>query len=163
RRIMSYVSEPSPAAERVTSASVGRAVGVTAARASAGGALLIVGILALAFNQRAAVAGLPPVFPELRSAAGLSVGTEAALAAVPVLCFAACSGLAPVLARKVGEEWALGLALVLLAAGLALRAVAPAVLLFPGTVLAGGAIAVMNVLLPSLIKRRRPELAGLLI
>ena len=133
------------------------------ARACAGGALLIVGILAVAFNQRAAIASLPPVFPELRSAAGLSVGTEAALAAVPVLCFGACSGLAPVLARKVGEERALGFALILLATGLGLRAAAPAVLLFPGTVLASGAIAVMNVLLPSLIKRRRPEQAGLLI
>src|SRR5260221_14377084 len=36
-------------------------------------------------------------------------------------------------------------------------------MLFPGTVLAGAAIALMNVLLPSLIKRRRPEHAGLLI
>ena len=36
-------------------------------------------------------------------------------------------------------------------------------MLFPGTVLAGGAIALMNVLLPSLIKRRHPGHAGLLI
>lgn len=155
---MSHVSGPSPAAERMTSARTGRAVGV-----AGGGALLVIGILAVAFNQRAAITSLPPVFPELRSAAGLTVGAEAALAAVPVLCFGACSGLAPMLARKVGEERALGLGLVLLAAGLALRASAPGVLLFPGTVLASGAIAVMNVLLPSLIKRRRPELAGLLI
>jgi CP family cyanate transporter-like MFS transporter len=36
-------------------------------------------------------------------------------------------------------------------------------MLFPGTVLAGAAIALMNVLLPSLVKRRRPDQAGLLI
>src|ERR1039458_4900103 len=36
-------------------------------------------------------------------------------------------------------------------------------LLFPGTILASAAIALMNVLLPSLVKRRRPEQAGLLI
>ncbi len=36
-------------------------------------------------------------------------------------------------------------------------------LLFPGTVLAGAAIALMNVLLPSLVKRRHPGHAGLLI
>jgi MFS transporter, CP family, cyanate transporter len=127
-----------------------------------GGALLVAGILALAFNLRAAVTGLPPLFPEL-AAHGLSAAAEAALAALPVLCFAACSGLAPAAARRLGEERVLGLALVLLAAGLGLRAAAPVVLLFPGTILASGAIALINVLLPSLIKRRQPDRAGLLI
>ncbi|HLI39735.1 MAG TPA: MFS transporter, partial [Streptosporangiaceae bacterium] len=39
----------------------------------------------------------------------------------------------------------------------------PGLMLFPGTVLASAAIAVMNVLLSSMIKRRWPERAGLLI
>jgi MFS transporter, CP family, cyanate transporter len=130
---------------------------------AAGGAALTAGILAVAFNQRAAITSLPPVFPELKIAAGYSGATLAALAAVPVLCFAVFSGLAPAVARKLGEERVLGLSLVLLATGLGLRSAAPSSLLFPGTILAGGAIALMNVLVPSLIKRRRPELAGLLI
>ena len=129
----------------------------------AGRALLIGGILAVAFNLRAAITGLPPVFPELTSVAGLSPATEAALAAVPVLSFAAASGLAPLLARRIGDERVIGLALVLLVGGLGLRAIAPGVALFPGTVIACGAIALMNVLLPSLVKRRRPDLAGLAI
>ncbi len=54
-------------------------------------------------------------------------------------------------------------ALALLAAGLVLRGALPGALLYPGTVLACGAIALMNVLLPSLIKRRQPGRAGLLI
>jgi len=82
---------------------------------------------------------------------------------VPVLCFAAFSGLAPALARRLGDEPVIGLSLVLLAGGLGMRAAAPGVLLFPGTVVASSAIALVNVLLPSLIKRRRPDLAGLLI
>ena len=53
--------------------------------------------------------------------------------------------------------------LVLLAVGLLARGAWPEALLFPGTVLAGAAIALMNVLLPSLVKRRRPDQAGLLI
>ncbi len=134
-----------------------------AGRIAVGGTLLIAGILAVAFNQRAAITSLPPVFPELKIAAGYSSATLAALAAAPVLGFAVFSGLAPVLARKLGEERVLGLALVLLATGLALRSAAPGLLLFPGTILASCAIALMNVLLPSLIKRRKPELAGLLI
>ena len=136
--------------------------GPGAAAVAAGGALLIGGILAVSFNMRAAITSLPPVYPELSAAAGWSTATQAALAAVPVLSFAVFSGTAPMLARRLGEERVLGLALVLLVAGLVLRSAAPGVLLFPGTVLASCAIALVNVLLPSLIKRRRPDLAGLL-
>jgi CP family cyanate transporter-like MFS transporter len=126
-------------------------------------ALLVVGILALAFNLRAAITGLPPVFPELSAALNLSSATIAVLAAVPVLCFGLFSGLGAPLSRRFGEERVLLVALLLLACGLLLRGAAPEVMLFPGTVLAGGAIALGNVLLPSLIKRRRPGQAGLLI
>jgi CP family cyanate transporter-like MFS transporter len=128
-----------------------------------GGALLTGGILAVAFNMRGSITGLLPLFPELSKVAGMPVATEAALAAVPVLGFGVFSGAAPMVARKLGEERALGLALVLLVIGLGLRSAAPGVLLFPGTITASCAIAFFNVLLPSLIKRRRPERAGLFI
>jgi MFS transporter, CP family, cyanate transporter len=121
------------------------------------------GILALAFNLRAAITGLPPVFPELHTALHLSSTSQAVLATIPVLCFGVFSGIAAPLSRVFGEERVLGGALVMLTAGLLLRGAAPSVLLFPGTVIAGGAIALMNTLLPSLVKRRRPERAGLLI
>jgi len=117
----------------------------------------------LAVNLRASITSLPPVFPELSSALHLSSASIAALAAVPVLCFAVFSGPAAPLSRRFGEERVLMAALALLAGGLLLRGAAPGFLLYPGTVLAGAAIALMNVLLPSLIKRRRPEQAGLLI
>ena len=121
------------------------------------------GIAVLAVNLRASITGLPPVFPELSAALHLSAALVAALAAVPVLCFGLFSGPAAPLSRRFGEERVLLAALVLLAGGLLLRGAAPGSMLFPGTVLAGAAIALMNVLLPSLIKRRRPEHAGLLI
>jgi CP family cyanate transporter-like MFS transporter len=123
----------------------------------------VAGIIVLAVNLRASIAGLPPVFPELASALRLSSASIATLAAVPVLCFAVFSGSAAPLSRRFGEERVLLAALALLAGGLLLRGAAPGSLLYPGTVLAGAAIALMNVLLPSLIKRRRPEQAGLLI
>ncbi len=130
---------------------------------AAGGALLIAGILAVSFNMRAAITSLPPVYPEMTAAAGWTTTTKSVLAAMPVLSFAMFSGLAPMLARKIGEERVLGLALVLLAAGLGLRSAAPGVMLFPGTIVAGCAIALVNVLLPSMVKRRRPDRAGLMI
>ena len=137
--------------------------GPAAAGLAAGGGLLLAGILATSFNMRASITGLPPVFPEMTAAAGWTTATKSALAAMPVLSFAVFSGLAPLLARKIGEERVLGVSLVLLAAGLGLRSAAPGVLLLPGTIVAGCAIALVNVLLPSMIKRRWPDLAGLVI
>jgi CP family cyanate transporter-like MFS transporter len=126
-------------------------------------ALLVVGITMLAVNLRASITSLPPVFPELSAALRLSPASVALLAAVPVLCFGVFSGPAAPLSRRFGEERVLLAALLLLVGGLVLRGAAPGSMLFPGTVLAGAGIALMNVLLPSLVKRRHPEHAGMLI
>ena len=126
-------------------------------------ALFVTGILALSFNLRGAITSLPPVFPELASTLHLSPLTIALLAATPVLCFAVFSIPAAPLARRFGEERVLLASLLLLAVGLLARGALPGLLLFPGTVLASAGIALMNVLLPSLVKRRRPDQAGLLI
>ena len=131
--------------------------------AGAGAGLLLAGILALAANMRAAITSLPPLFPQLHSTLHLSTAGQAVLAAIPVLCFGVFSGSGAPLARRFGEERVLGAALVTLAAGLLVRAAAPSALLFPGTIIAGGSIALLNVLTPSLVKRRQPERAGLLI
>jgi CP family cyanate transporter-like MFS transporter len=125
--------------------------------------LLVVGVIALGFNLRGAITSLPPVFPELQGALGLSGATISLLAATPVICFAVVSGFAAALARRLGEERVLFVAIIALTAGLVARGAAPTALLFPGTILAGAAIAIMNVLLSSLIKRRWPERAGMLI
>ena len=123
----------------------------------------MVGITALAFNMRAAITSLPPLFPELAASLKLSSAALSALAALPVLCFGVFSGAGAPLSRRFGEERVLGAALVMLAAGLALRGAFPGAMLYPGTALAAVAIALLNVLLPSLVKRRKPERAGLLL
>jgi len=126
-------------------------------------ALLIVGVAALGFNLRGAITSLPPVFPELADSLGLSAAAISVLAATPVICFGVVSGFAASLSRRLGEERVLLAALIALMTGLLLRGAAPGAMLFPGTVLAAAAIAVMNVLLSSLIKRRWPQRAGFLI
>jgi MFS transporter, CP family, cyanate transporter len=125
--------------------------------------LLIVGVAALGFNLRGAITSLPPLFPELQARLHLSATAVSILAATPVICFGVVSAFAAWLSRRLGEERVLLIATVALIAGLLLRGAAPGVALFPGTVLASGAIAMMNVLLSSLIKRRWPERAGFLI
>src|ERR1700742_714910 len=133
------------------------------ARRSLEATLLVVAIAALAFNLRAAITSLPPVFPELQDKLHLSSDTITWLAATPVLCFGAFSGMAASLSRRFGEERVLFGALIGCSAGLLLRGAFPGALLFPGSILALGSIAIMNVLLSSMIKRRWPERAGLLI
>jgi CP family cyanate transporter-like MFS transporter len=75
------------------------------------------------------------------------------LTTLPVLCFGAFAPVAPRLARRIGLETAVALSLVLLAAGIALRLLTPVALLYAGSVLAGAAIALANVLLPAYVKR----------
>ena len=125
--------------------------------------LLVVAVAAAGLNLRTAITSLPPLFPDLQTQLHLSSATLSLLAATPVICFGVVSAFTAWLNRRYGEEMILLVALVLLTAGLLLRGVAPGVMLFPGTALAASAIAVLNVLLSSMAKRRWPERAGLLI
>ena len=125
--------------------------------------LLVVAVAAAGLNLRTAITSLPPLFPDLQTQLHLSTATLSLLAATPVICFGVVSAFTAWLNRRYGEEMILLVALVLLTAGLLLRGVAPGTMLFPGTALAASAIAVLNVLLSSMAKRRWPERAGLLI
>src|SRR6516165_8482714 len=125
--------------------------------------LLVVAVTAAGFNLRTAITSLPPLFPDLQDQLHLSTAALSLLAATPVICFGVVSAFAAWLNRLYGEEAILLIALVLLTAGLLLRGAAPEIMLFPGTALAASAIAVLNVLLSSMAKRRWPERAGLVI
>ncbi len=115
--------------------------------------LLLVAVVVVAVNQRPAVVGVAPVLGDLRADTGLSSALAGLLTSLPVLCFGAFAPVAPRLARKVGLETAVAASLVLLAVGTALRLLHPVGALFGGTVVAGGAIAVANVLVPAYVKR----------
>jgi CP family cyanate transporter-like MFS transporter len=125
--------------------------------------LLVVAVTAAGFNLRTAIANLPPLFPDLQTQLHLSSAALSLLAATPVICFGAVAAFAAWLNRRFGEEVVLLVALGVLTAGLLLRGAAPGIMLFPGTILAASAIAILNVLLSSMIKRRSPERAGVLI
>jgi CP family cyanate transporter-like MFS transporter len=125
--------------------------------------LLVVAVAAAGFNLRTAITSLPPLCPDLGTRLHMSSAALSLLAATPAICFGVVSAFAAWLNRRFGEEAILLVALAVLTAGLLLRGAAPGVLLFPGTALAASAIAILNVLLSSMVKRRRPERAGLLI
>ncbi len=119
-------------------------------------ALAVGGVLLVAFNQRPAVASVPPVLGEL----GLSLTAQSLLVTIPVLCFGVGALAGPRIRRALGEEWAIFLLVAVLMSAIALRAVFLGWSLFPTTVVIGLSIAVLNVLMPSFIKRRFPERPG---
>jgi len=125
--------------------------------------LLVVAVAAAGLNLRTAITSLPPLFPDLQIQLHLSSAALSLLAATPVICFGVVSAFTAWLNRRYGEEMILLVALILLTAGLLLRGLVPGAMLFPGTALAASAIAVLNVLLSSMAKRRWPERAGLLV
>src|SRR6476469_4579654 len=115
--------------------------------------LLVTAVVAVALNQRPAVVAVAPVLGELRADTGLGSAMAGLLTTLPVLCFGAFAPVAPRLARRIGLETAVALSLVLLAAGIGLRLLPPLALLYAGSLLAGAAIALANVLLPAYVKR----------
>lgn len=119
-------------------------------------------IVLVAANLRPAVVAVAPLLTEIQTGTGLTATGAGLLTALPVLCFGALAPVAPVLARRIGIERALLIALVVLCAGIAVRSSGSVVALFGGTVLLGAAIATGNVLLPSLIKRDFAARTGLM-
>ena len=122
--------------------------------------LFVAAVVAVALNQRPAVVAVAPLLGDLRADTGLSPAMAGLLTTLPVLCFGAFAPLAPRAARRMGLELAVAASLLVLAAGIALRLLAPVALLYAGSLLAGAAIAVANVLMPAYVKREaaRPGL-----
>lgn len=107
------------------------------------------------------MASVPPIIEELQRELDLSATAAGLLTALPVLCFGALAPLAPALARRLGAELVLVLALFPIVAGLAARAAGSTFALFAGTVMAGAGVAVANVAVPSLVKGRFDRATGL--
>lgn len=119
------------------------------------GALLLVAV-----NLRVAITSVSPVLAELRDDLGLSRGAAGLLTTLPIVCFGLVAPLAATLGRRLGNERALGWALVALVVGILVRSAGDVPALFAGTVLLGSAIALGNVLVPALVKQDLSEVSG---
>ena len=122
--------------------------------------LIIAGILLVAGNLRAALTTVGPVLSNIRDDLGLSSSAASFLVSLPLLAFAVVSPFAPRVALRLGLERTIAAALGVLAVGLVVRSTPPTVLLWVGTLLIGVAIAVLNVVLPSWVKRDFPTKIG---
>ena len=122
--------------------------------------LLIAGIILIGFNLRPALSGVGPLIAMIREATGLSNSMLGLLTTLPLMAFGVLSTLTPLFTRRFGLEKTLSGALLLLTAGIVLRAFGYIPLLFLGTILLGIAIAFGNVLLPALVKRDFDKRSG---
>lgn len=122
--------------------------------------LILAGILLLAANMRAALTVVSPLMGDIRTDLGIGSAGASALIALPLLCFAAVSPLAPKLASRFGVEATLTTAVATLTVAILLRSLPFTAALWIGTVFVGAAIACINVLLPSLLKRDFPDRIG---
>lgn len=138
------------------------AVEVRPAAMAAGGALLIVAVVLTALNLRPAITSIGPVLGEMRESLGASAVWAGVLTTLPGLCFAAAGLAAPWLARRVGLGRAISLGLVVLSVGLVIRVLDGPYVVIGGTLVATGGIAVVNVLIPVVIKGSFPAQIGLM-
>ena len=110
----------------------------------------------LALNLRIAVSEIPPVLRDLH----ISDFDRSLLVAIPVICFSLAAFAGPPLSARLGEERGLLIMCGALCVGLALRPWWPGFALYAGTVLCGLSVAVMNVMMPSVLRRRFPTHMG---
>ena len=128
-----------------------------AASTTLGRVLLGASLVLIAFNLRAIFSSLAALLPEVMRGTGASPATASLITTLPVLCLGLFSPVAPKWAARIGAERVILICLCILAVGTALRGIATVPALLLAGFLAGSSIAVVNVLLPGLVKRDFPD------
>ncbi|EIT86485.1 major facilitator superfamily protein [Fictibacillus macauensis ZFHKF-1] len=124
--------------------------------------MLVIGVIFIATNLRAPITAVGPVLSSIKDTLGLSNAMAGSITTIPLLAFAILSPLAPKIANKISSEVTVFLALLFLTLGIGLRIFPSPSLLFIGTAIIGLAIAICNVLLPSIIKQNFPLQLGVM-
>ncbi|MGK2853647.1 MAG: MFS transporter, partial [Microbacteriaceae bacterium] len=145
-----------------TDANLDGAVELRPAEMAAGGALLVAAVVLTALNLRPAITSVGPLLADMRGDLGTSALWAGLLTTLPGLCFAAAGLTAPRLARRFGLGAAIAAALLTLAGGLLLRVVDGPHIVIGGTLVATAGIALINVLIPVVIKGSFPTRIGLM-
>ncbi|MFK4807533.1 MFS transporter [Microbacterium sp. ZW CA_36] len=121
-------------------------------------AMLLVAVCLVAANMRPAITGLGPLLDQIGADTGMSVSALGVLAAVPLIAWALFSPLAHDLSRRFGQPRVLMWSLIVLLAGTLVRSIpGPVVSLWVGTAIIGIGIAIINVLMPAVVKRDFPS------
>lgn len=124
--------------------------------------ILIIGILLIGSNLRAPLTPVGSLIPFIRDDLAISNTLAGMITTLPLLAFALLSPFAPKIANKIGMEWTIFCALIVLMAGIFLRSSFGVASLFIGTGLIGLSIAIGNVLIPAYIKMSFPFKVGMM-
>ncbi|GAB7006369.1 CynX/NimT family MFS transporter [Nocardioides sp. AN3] len=125
-------------------------------------AIALAGVLFLAFNLRPVAVSVGPLLDQVSEGTHLGPIGRSLLATLPVLAFALVGASAPLLARRFGADRVALAVTVTSAVALLARAIVHTALPFLClTFLALAAMAIGNVLLPSLVRRYFPDRIGL--
>ncbi|GAB3234915.1 CynX/NimT family MFS transporter [Mycolicibacterium hippocampi] len=128
----------------------------------AGGALLAVAVVLTALNLRPAVTSVAPLLGEMRTDLAVSATWAGLLTTLPALCFAAAGLAAPRLSSRIGLGRTISAAMVALTIGLAARVIDGPHVVIGATLVACAGIALINVLIPVVIKGSFPARVGLM-
>jgi CP family cyanate transporter-like MFS transporter len=145
--------------ERITRSSEAELDGIPVI---AGGTLLAVAVVLTALNLRPAVTSVAPLLGDMRADLGTSATWAGLLTTLPALCFAAAGLAAPRLSARFGLGRVIAMALVTLTAGLAVRSLDGPHVVMGATLVACAGIALVNVLIPVVIKGSFPTRVGLM-
>ncbi|WP_445165791.1 CynX/NimT family MFS transporter [Mycolicibacterium sp. Dal123E01] len=132
-----------------------------AGRVAAGG-VLIVAVVLTALNLRPAVTSIGPVLGDMQRALGASAIWAGVLTTLPGLCFAGAGLASAALSRRFGLGRSIAMALVILIVGLLVRVLDGPYVVIGGTLVATAGIAIINVLIPVVIKQSFPARLGLM-
>ncbi|MCU1695558.1 MAG: major facilitator superfamily 1 [Mycobacterium sp.] len=127
-----------------------------------GGALLAVAVVLTALNLRPAVTSVAPLLGDMRDDLGTSATWAGLLTTLPTLCFAGAGLAAPALSARIGTSRTIAVGLVALAVGLGVRTLDGPYVVIGATLLACAGIALINVLIPVVIKGSFPARVGLM-
>jgi CP family cyanate transporter-like MFS transporter len=121
-----------------------------------------VSLVLIALNLRPVFSSLAALLPEITHSTGVPPGIASLMTTLPVLCLGLFAPFAPGLAQRFGAERTILVLLIVLGLGTALRGLGTVPALLIGAALAGASIAVVNVLLPGLVKRDFPDRLALM-
>ncbi|MFI5841359.1 CynX/NimT family MFS transporter [Catenuloplanes sp. NPDC051500] len=129
----------------------------------AGRTAAMLGIVLVAFTLRQTVAAMSPILGAIRVDIAISNLGAGLLGTVPPILLAASGFVAPRVARSLGLDGGIVLALLLMTLGHLVRAAAPGFgVLLAGSVVALAGTGIGNVLLPPIVRRYFPDRVALL-
>lgn len=125
-----------------------------------GAGVVLLGVLAVAANLRASLAGYPPLIESVRDDLGIGAGAAGLAQSGAILMMALGSFAGPAVSARTGRERGLGWSVALIAVGSLLRAVPTLPTLIIASLLIGLGIGLAGVQLTGVVKHHLAERAG---